>query len=78
MADAVALNLGFLGTVALGLLMFLAGFALFIVVLLASGAGRLAALLLSGPAAGYATVPARRGARRSRTPGQERGPAPHP
>ncbi len=52
MADAstVALNLVFLGTLVLGLLMFLAGLALFSVVLLAAGAGRLAALLLSGPA----------------------------
>jgi len=77
MADAVALNLVFLGTVALGLLMFLAGFALFSVVLLAAGAGRLAALVLSGPP-DTQQGPARRGARRRLTPGQERGPAPHP
>ena len=50
MADAstVALHLIFLGTVALGLLMFLAGLALFSIVLVAAGAGRLAAVLLSG------------------------------
>jgi hypothetical protein len=50
MADAstVALHLVFLGTVALGLLMFPAGLALFRIVLVAVGAGRLAALLLSG------------------------------
>lgn len=50
MADAstLVLNLVFLGTVVLGLLLFMAGIALFSVVLLAAGAGRLAALLVSG------------------------------
>ncbi len=50
MADAstAALNPVCLGTVVLGLLMFLAGLALLSVVLPAAGAGRLTALLVSG------------------------------
>lgn len=64
MADAstVALNLVFLGTLVLGLLLFMARIS---VVLLAAGAGRLAALLVSGLA---------RWARNNRFPAVPPGP----
>lgn len=77
MADAstAVLNLVFLGTVVLGLLMFLAGLALLSVVFLAAGAGRLAALLVSGVARGIRNKDAPGGAA---PPDQEPRSVPHP